>query len=796
MADLFGSSGSSNGNINNRNGNDNLGRHLRPDRPPTAATTTNTTATTIAAPVAAAAATGDLGAPIAAAAGAVTSSASSVSPKPTKRSSATTCVTCRARKVRCDGRRDICSNCERLGFSCTYEDPNSDPNGSSSAPAFPLPRRRVRQACESCHSRKARCSGHTPACERCRAQGIECVYRASKRARLSVHHTPLLDHVVRSPTSSSAQLATTRDPQARRSQSREDGAHDSDMGGVDAVASNTPSTFNQELSTSDPQFESLISRALDNFFRHAHHIPMLSFLHRASLMQRHHAGRLDRPLLLALIGITSVLTDLGPGTKEYGEKCVDESEGLILRSLENPSTIKVQTLALIIKYRILTRRFSSAFVLAATAARFAMALRLNHENTDLCFLAQESRRRLMWALFMIDQGMAGGYRDLTLWTPELIHISLPCNERDFEFDLPPPSLRPLAPMAEESENDDIGSLALHVRILWLRGRILKFAKRAAACSTDDDLVKMREQLQAFAKELSDFAERLPVSFRWSDNSLRLRAYSPRLCVFIMLHIWWRQCHCDLYRLGLVGLRDALSRSAAERLGQDFIAGCQRQCFEHALEMSNMFTSIKALDHYPVADLDMPVCAYQCIRMLYYIFHLRAEDYGLTPDVLRKKASICLDVTKGCCSGPAAVSIQADLQRLMDHGLSIQATPSRLVSEEPHDDRNGTGPKRLSRRRRDQQVHLVDDPDSGAPAADELTNRPFGIAWEDIQVPESERPDEQAAVAPQPGPSGSLELNNAFEGALEDLDFNMEPMGLESLAWFSNEWAQGEFQNEF
>lgn len=382
---------------------------------------------------------------------------------------------------------------------------------------------------------------------------------------------------------------------------------------------------------------------------------MLSFLHRASLMQRHNVGGLDRPLLLALIGITSMLTDLGPGTREYGEKCIDESEGLILKGLENASTIKVQTLALIIKYRILTRRFSSAFMLAATAARFATALRLNYDNPDLCFLAQESRRRLMWALFMIDQGMAGGYRDLTLWTPETIHISLPCNERDFEFDLAPPSLRPLVPSPDESENDDIGSLALHVRILWLRGRILKFAKRASNCS-NDDLGRLQEQLQSFAKELSDFAERLPVSFRWSDNSLRLRAYSPRLCVFIMIHVWLRQCNCDLFRIGLVGLRDSLTRSAAERLGPEFIAGCQRQCYEHAMEMSNMFTSIRALDHYPVADLDMPVCAYQCIRMLYYIYHLNAEEYGLTPEILRKKASVCLEVTKGCCSGTAAVSI--------------------------------------------------------------------------------------------------------------------------------------------
>ncbi|EFQ34858.1 hypothetical protein CGRA01v4_04231 [Colletotrichum graminicola] len=796
MADLFGNS-----NVGNNN-NDNLGRHLRPDRLPTAAaatavTTTSSSDTNINADLAVAAtiATTVTASASAAAAGA----SSSVSPKPTKRSSATTCVTCRARKVRCDGRRDVCSNCERLGFSCTYEDSTSDANGLVAAPTFPLPRRRVRQACQSCHSRKARCSGHTPACDRCRAQGIECVYRASKRTRMGTNPLGRGDHgdqIIRSPTSSTSVTATHRDQLNRRSLSREEAVHDSDAAGLDVVTSNTPSTFNHDLSVTDRQFESLISRALDNFFRHVHHIPMLSFLHRASLMQRHHAGGLDRPLLLALIGITSVLTDLGPGTRDYGEKCIQESESLILKSLENASTIKVQTLALIIKYRILTRRFSSAFMLAATAARFATALRLNYENPDLCFLAQESRRRLMWALFMIDQGMAGGYRDLTLWTPETIHISLPCNERDFEFDLAPPSLRPLIPSPDESENDDIGSLALHVRILWLRGRILKFAKRASNCS-HEDLGRLQEQLEAFAKELADFAERLPVSFRWSDNSLRLRAYSPRLCVFIMIHVWWRQCNCDLFRIGLVGLRDSLSRSTSERLGPGFIARCQRQCFEHAMEMSNMFTSIKQLDHYPVADLDMPVCAYQCIRMLYYIYHLNAEEYGLTPDILRKKASVCLDVTKGCCSGTAAVSIQADLQRLMDHGLSIQATPSRLLSEEPpNDGRNGNGAKRV-RLSRAKQVQLVEDPDSGAPAADELTNRPFGIgAWEDIQVPETEKPVEQAPVPPQPTSIGSLEVNNAFEGALDSLDFNMEPMGLDSLAWFSNEWAHGDFQGEF
>lgn len=94
-----------------------------------------------------------------------------------------TCTTCRARKVRCNGARPHCSNCQRLSLPCYY-----DPSGSDHWNVN-LPRRRVRQACLNCHSRKAKCSGHVPSCERCRKQGLDCVYKTTKRysaGRLSV----------------------------------------------------------------------------------------------------------------------------------------------------------------------------------------------------------------------------------------------------------------------------------------------------------------------------------------------------------------------------------------------------------------------------------------------------------------------------------------------------------------------------------------------------------------------------------------------------------------------------------
>lgn len=147
------------------------------------------------------------------------SHANSPDRKPKK--SSMTCTTCRTRKVRCNGARDICSNCERLGFPCSYDD--SDPGALSGA----LPRRRVRQACLSCHSRKARCSGHMPSCDRCRAQGIECVYRPSKRARLSMR-------------------GEGPSPQSLDGE-RDDGHNDSDPGLTDPASTSTPNAYTHDV---------------------------------------------------------------------------------------------------------------------------------------------------------------------------------------------------------------------------------------------------------------------------------------------------------------------------------------------------------------------------------------------------------------------------------------------------------------------------------------------------------------------------------------------------------------------
>ncbi|KAJ9139348.1 Chromate ion transporter [Pleurostoma richardsiae] len=718
-----------------------------------------------------------------------------------------TCVTCRVRKVRCDGLRDVCSNCARLGFTCTYDDGNSGPGsgiGDMGAESVAVPRRRVRQACQSCHSRKAKCSGTTPKCDRCRVQGLECIYRPSKRSRISSSlgfgFSP--GQFGGEMTGFEGSAGTGFGP---RDEYLSDHSRSISSDHVEIARPMSPTAgANRELPAPD---ESLIMRTFDNYFRHIHHLPAFSFLHRASLMQRYHAGLMDRALLLSLVGITSMMTDLGPGLQDYGAKCIDLAEALILRDLEKPTALKLQALVLIIKYRIFCRRFSSAFMLLAIASRFAAALRMNLEHPKLCFLAQESRRRLMWALYMIDTGIAAGHPDFLLWSgrPDAIRIKLPCNERNFEFDhpeiteylVPPP---PLPDGSLPPLPDDIGFLALHIRIFWIRSRVLQFTKSLLGQAPGAaELAAVPGKCEELKADLDAFEARLPVSFRWTEGNVRLRTYSPRLAVYVMTHLWWRQCHCDLFRVALAGLRETLPREAIDMLDPEFVRLCRRQCYEHARAMADMFSVLLQLDKgVPVCDLDLPLCVNMCARMMNYLLLTGGDELGITAEAVGEMTNVCLRVVKQATAGPAVAAIREEIEKLIADGWKRPATPTRTGTPAPVRmlDESALDPL-LSRGNR-----------AGSPLGDEASQTAPTSAIPDpqpqISAPTPQYPSqvprtaisvpEAVAAAPAPqteeeGRAGAMSesalthASNAFEGALDGMHFGMEAFGMDPMNWY-------------
>lgn len=382
-------------------------------------------------------------------------------------------------------------------------------------------------------------------------------------------------------------------------------------------------------------------RMFEAFFQHIHPIPLYSFFHKASLVQRYEAGLLDSSLVLAVIGMTCQLLEMGPGMRDYGAACLHEAEALVMKDFGTPSVIKIQALILIIRHHAHERRFRKAFMLFATATRFAYALRLNHEAPNLCFLAQESRRRLMWSLYIIDTTMAGGARDLVLCSTHSIHIQLPCQERNFEFDLRQET-EPLQPKPKTPLPESIGSLGMYVRLLWLRHRILQITKDTVLYR-GNHIKNFPSKVRALEEELADFENSLPQSFRFSEKNLLLRAYSPRLCPYLLVHVWYRQLYCDLYRVTLTGLAEALPPDELKYLDNSFLADCRRKCLANATALAEVFRSFKALrTGCPVMESEVFVCAYQCSRLIFHCQRQWSFELGLTDESAKEMARHCLE----------------------------------------------------------------------------------------------------------------------------------------------------------
>lgn len=210
----------------------------------------------------------------------------------------------------------------------------------------------------------------------------------------------------------------------------------------------------------------------EKFFKHLHPLPSCSFLHKASLIQRYEREQVDPALLLSLFGLTIHASQDDDNALEFGDKCIDSAQRLILAQVDRPSVTRLQALVLVINHRLLTCSFANAVTLQAIAARFALTLRLNHESSRLCFLAQEARRRLMWAVWVLDTSISGCLEEFTLCSSQLMHLKLPCRDENFELDIAQET-DSLWPVRDTQRKPGLGLLALYFRVIGIRERVLK-----------------------------------------------------------------------------------------------------------------------------------------------------------------------------------------------------------------------------------------------------------------------------------------------------------------------------------
>lgn len=234
--------------------------------------------------------------------------------------------------------------------------------------------------------------------------------------------------------------------------------------------------------------KSTVRALLDAYF--GHQDPMTChFLHKASFISEWQKGRLDATFLKAVCAFGARLLASGIAEPKQNsvlhgqnsqatvvdidttERWMKEVEISVFGRLNEWTMTHLRTIAVLLHYRMTYGNSDMAWMLVAIAARIAFAKKLNYEVPSSDPVSQESCRRLMWSLFLIDKGICGGLEDLTACPTERMHLRLPGNERSFAFGIVPKTQRLVPEVGEEQ--GDMGLLAYVVRVSDVRHRVLR-----------------------------------------------------------------------------------------------------------------------------------------------------------------------------------------------------------------------------------------------------------------------------------------------------------------------------------
>ncbi|KAI1760808.1 fungal-specific transcription factor domain-containing protein [Hypoxylon sp. FL1150] len=533
------------------------------------------------------------------------------------------CSQCRIRKVRCDGGPNLCQNCDRLGFQCSFQ---QLPGKSPGQYVVKLPERRRRmQACIPCHSKKTRCLGELPSCSSCVRRNRTCSYPRARRNGSAAD----------SSTEPSGAIVFDDRSAGDASPSQED------IGMVNMAEGSAP----------DP--ETTMTLVLD-YFEHLYPLPSFAFLHKPTVLLRCRDQTINETLKLAICAVTSLQLQR---TSLCHDLWVQQAEQTILQQIGRASIFHLQALLLVIRYRIESGDFPTAFMLAALAARTALALRLNYERPELSEVAQEARRRLFWAVYLLDDFFCVGLREFELCPEETIHLQLPCDEEYFDAGryIHTGMLRP-----GPSDNATIlGLRGVFLRLTSVRRAVMRFNRRVGLGEELSSTIG--GSIRRFEEELSALTANLRPLEQYSISNLTSSRWQTQ---FIMLHMSWHQCHCDLYRLGLDGYSEAAPSPILMAIPPRERIAMQFKCFEHAENIIRIVRDFSAHGNGECfLERDAAVCAFESARLVMFSSRIPGATSSLDLAINKAKLSLSL-ITKFFPYSASTQPLRKDLERLI------------------------------------------------------------------------------------------------------------------------------------
>ncbi|KAK1485407.1 extracellular sulfatase Sulf-2 [Colletotrichum tamarilloi] len=504
--------------------------------------------------------------------------------------------------VKCEGGSELrCGTCARLGLDCSLaaiEEVGPDFHFGKQQLVSTKPRRlRGTRACKACRDKKVRCSGTSPRCTNCARHARECTYPTPARS---------------------------------------------------ARASSPQSTSTEGDESCGVEVGQFLPGAVESFFEKVYPLPSHAFLHPETTRERCREGRIDSALAHAICALATLHCGSDLQTRDRATPWVQTAEQKIWQHLESPTIPRLQALLLVIHYQMETGKFQRAFMLTATAARFAAAMRLNHERPDLDFVAQEVRRRVMWSLKITERYFSVGLPEFEACPIETIYLQYPSDENDFSND---------------GECGDGASYRLYVRLEITRRDIMKLTRGVTLC--DQPFLPLTKLIGDFESDLGEIGSLLPDGTNFSMVNIGALEGDRWLRRRLFMHISFHQAHCDLYRILLSGYPEAAPRVVLEAVDMDYITMAEQNCLKHATTIIQILTSLNQHStELLLLEFDTAICAYHATRLLLFIARAQRTPGCPSPEFALSRAALCLAALQRFFPSSALVKpIIDDMERL-------------------------------------------------------------------------------------------------------------------------------------
>ncbi|KAK0760919.1 hypothetical protein N5P37_005860 [Trichoderma harzianum] len=587
------------------------------------------------------------------------------------------CRVCRARKlltsfsfllqVKCDGRPNGCRNCERLQLDCVGD------NGLAAGRATPMSLRKIRtyRSCKSCRLSKTKCNGDRPKCSRCTAKKTECIYDGGSAPRWARN----LDRGSRTASTEGSRSKSRELAIAMLEASDEVDAQDdtpmTSIGSAEPLklgeisGSKKPLGSAQSVASIEPSGSDILSwlvspslptgrnlrRVVEQYFANVHPIRCFAFVHKPSFMRQLDKGFTsdDESALLHIICAHGAKfyvlnqnehhTSASSFIRLAGNEWAKRAEFLILTNFGKISVQRLMVAILLHDFHFRLGEYSHALMLSGLAVRMAHALKINVEASPdvLCtdssesapsVVTRESRRRLMWACYVLDAWAGSGIDQLTLLRENDIKIQLPCNERNFGLRIAsvtetlgvghvlqflPPSVVPRKPSA------NMGIMAYYIRVVALWKRIVRYVNQLDSNPPpwlpESPFAALDADLRLWQRELPEFVE-------YSMETIYARLDSNQLGALVLIHCTYHHNYLELYKLSMPDLFKLPKPLVVPPEHHEFLQSAQANCYHHAQQIADILA--EAADHGAnlLSDSLLPYFVYDSSRvMLYYVARL-------------------------------------------------------------------------------------------------------------------------------------------------------------------------------